>query len=92
MVQTIKQLRSEHEDCGYRPMTEALKHNGYEINHKTTSRLMKAHNLLCHAFDRRTKKYNSHVGTVVFSPNRLNRRFMTDRPYQKIMTDVTELR
>lgn len=54
---------------------------------------MRENNLLCQAFNRRTKKYNSYKGTVgTVDHNRLNRRFKTDCPFQKIVTDVTEVR
>lgn len=54
---------------------------------------MRENNLLCQAFNRRTKKYNSYKGTVgTVAHNRLNRRFKMDRPFQKIVTDVTEFR
>ncbi|MCT3216062.1 hypothetical protein EFO90_17220 [Lactiplantibacillus plantarum] len=54
---------------------------------------MRENNLLCQAFNRRTKKYNSYKGTVgTVAHNRLNRRFKTDRPFQKSVTDVTEVR
>lgn len=50
-------------------------------------------NLLCHAFERKTAWYNIYVGTVwkVYN-SRINRRFMSDRPLQKLGTDITELR
>ncbi len=36
--------------------------------------------------------YNSYAGTVShISPNRVSRRFTTDRPYQNVFTDVTEV-
>ncbi|WP_415244967.1 transposase [Weissella cibaria] len=54
---------------------------------------MKMNRLLCTAFNRLTRKYNSYVGTVGhIAPNRLNHRFTTKRPYQKVLTDVTEIR
>ena len=50
---------------------------------------MKMNRLLCTAFNRLTRKYNSYAGTVGhISPNRVNRRFTTDRPYQNVLTDV----
>ncbi|WP_230473696.1 IS3 family transposase [Lactiplantibacillus plantarum] len=80
-------------DYGYRAVTLALKNKEINVNHKAVLRIMRENNLLCQAFNRRTKKYNSYketVGTVVH--NCLNRRFKTDRPFQKIVTDVTEAR
>jgi putative transposase len=45
------------------------------------------------AYKKKTRKYNSYKGTIgKIAPNRLNRRFDTDRPYQKLTVDVTELR
>ncbi len=54
---------------------------------------MRENNLLCQAFNRRTKKYNSYKGTFGTVDNKLlNRRFNRDCPFQKIVTDVTEVR
>ena len=54
---------------------------------------MQEENLQSTAYGKKTRKYNSNKGTVgTIAPNRLNRRFMTDRPYQKLTADVTELR
>ncbi|MCX2456572.1 IS3 family transposase [Lacticaseibacillus nasuensis] len=93
LIDTLKLLRKEHEDYGYRTMTLALRNMGYTVNHKKVLRLMTKYDLLCHAFERKTRKYNSYRGSVGnIETNRLNRRFKTDRPYQKIVTDVTELR
>ncbi|MCG0691376.1 transposase [Lactiplantibacillus plantarum] len=54
---------------------------------------MREQDWLCGAFNRQKRKYNSYKGTVgVIAPNRLKRRFKTDRPYQKLVTDVSEFR
>ncbi|CAI2674537.1 hypothetical protein AKUH3B209X_PPKS00380 (plasmid) [Apilactobacillus kunkeei] len=54
---------------------------------------MKNEGLLCNSYKRKIRKYNSYKGTCgKVASNRLRRRFTTDRPYQKIVTDVTELR
>jgi len=54
---------------------------------------MHDNDLLCHYYERKTRKYNSYKGNVgKVSKNKLHRKFITDRPYQKIVTDVTELR
>lgn len=93
LVNKIRQIREEHEDYGYRTVTAELKNQGILVNHKTTLRIMQKYGLLCHAFDRITRKYNSYAGTVgKVADNLINRRFYTDRPYQKVVTDVTELR
>ena len=83
---------------GYRPLTVLLNQRRSEIqkspiNHKRVLRIMRENNLLCHAFKRKTTRYNSYVGTVGrVHNNKINRRFMSDRPLQKLGTDVTELR
>jgi len=54
---------------------------------------MREHDWVCRAFNRQKRKYNSYKGTVgVIAPNRLKRRFKTDRPYQKLVADVSEFR
>jgi len=53
---------------------------------------MRENGLLCYVFDRRTRKYSSYRGTVsIVAHNRLRRCFKTDRPFQKVVTDVTEV-
>ncbi|WP_265484832.1 IS3 family transposase [Lactiplantibacillus plantarum] len=93
LVDEIKSVRLANPDYGYRTVTLALKNKGINVNHKAVLRIMRENNLLCQAFNRRTKKYNSYKGTVgTVAHNRLNRRFKMDRPFQKIVTDVTEVR
>ncbi|MCB5223347.1 IS3 family transposase, partial [Lactiplantibacillus pentosus] len=79
---------------GYRRITGALHDTyGFKINHKRVLRIMREQDWLCGAFNRQKRKYNSYKGTVgVIAPNRLKRRFKTDRPYQKLVTDVSEFR
>jgi len=93
LVDEIRVISKANPDYGYRTITAALRNQGRIINHKAVLRLMRENGLLCHAFDRRTKKYNSYRGTVgMIAHNRLHRRFKTDRPFQKVVTDVTEIR
>lgn len=45
------------------------------------------HAWLCQAFNRQKRKYNSYKGTVGrIAKNRLKDRFITDRPYQKLVS------
>ncbi|WP_369440769.1 IS3 family transposase, partial [Levilactobacillus namurensis] len=93
LVDEIRSIRLNNPDYGYRTVTLALKNKGIQANHKAVLRIMRENNLLCQAFNRRTKKYNSYKGTVgKIAHNRLQRRFKTDRPFQKVVTDVTEVR
>ena len=78
---------------GYRRMTKALKELGFTVNHKKVLRIMTERAWLCQAFNRQKRKYNSYKGTVGnIAKNRLKRRFTTDRPYQKLVADVSEFR
>ena len=45
------------------------------------------------SFTRKSRKYSSYKGNVgKISPNRINRRFNTSVPHQKITTDTTEFK
>ena len=73
---------------GYRRITAEMHNRGYVINHKTVQKLMKEAGLKCLV---RMKKYRSYKGEVgKIAPNLLERNFKTDRPLQKLATDVTE--
>ncbi|WP_302108241.1 IS3 family transposase, partial [Lactiplantibacillus plantarum] len=63
LVDEIKSVRLANPDYGYRTVTLALKNKGINVNHKAVLRIMRENNLLCQAFNRRTKKYNSYKGT-----------------------------
>jgi len=77
---------------GYRRVYEELKKQGYIINHKKVQRIMREMNLRCEKFQRKSR-YKSYKGTVgKVANNRLNRRFDTHIPLQKIVTDVTEFK
>ncbi|MCM2587611.1 IS3 family transposase [Lactiplantibacillus plantarum] len=98
IIQAIDEIRQQDpkytRKYGYRRITGAL-HDayGFKINHKRVLRIMREQDWLCGAFNRQKRKYNSYKGTVgVIAPNRLKRRFKTDRPYQKLVTDVSEFR
>lgn len=49
--------------------------------------------LKCTKFSRKVRRYSSYKGTVgKIAKNRINRRFMTSIPLQKLVTDVTEFK
>lgn len=92
LLKSIMQIRTENEDYGYRRVTLELNNRGLVVNHKHVLKLMRDNGLLCTAFKKKSRKYNSYRGTVgKVSKNLLNRRFYTNRPYQKLVTEVTEL-
>ncbi|WP_423202030.1 IS3 family transposase [Lactococcus lactis] len=91
--QAMLAIRKEHKNAGYRPMVQLLKTKGFYVNHKKVQRLMKKLGLRVTSFWRKSRKYNSYKGTVgKIAKNKLQRRFNTRIPHQKITTDTTEFK
>lgn len=74
---------------GYRRITIGLRNEGIVLNHKTVLRLMKKLGLSCRIRQKRYRSYRGTVGTV--APNILCRDFTADRPYQKLVTDISQI-
>ena len=54
---------------------------------------MQENGLLSIMYNRQTRKYNSAIGPQgKKAKNRFHRKFKTDRPYQKVTTDISEFR
>jgi len=87
--QQIKAIFAQnHGRYGYRRVHAVLRNSAYIINHKTTQRLM---NELCLQGKQRRNKYHSYKGTVgKIAPNILDRHFKAEKPFEKLVTDVTE--
>lgn len=101
IVEDIKSLRTENkeaESLGYRPLTVMVNslrksRNESPVNHKKILRIMRENGLLSHAYKKKVAKYSSYEGSKGRErKNHIRRRFITDRPLQKIGTDVTEAR
>ena len=90
----ILSVRSEHKDFGYRRIHAELVHNrNIHVNKKKVHRLVKKLKLQVTSYTNKSRKYNSYKGKVgKVAPNRINRRFSTSVPYQKITTDTTEFK
>ena len=89
----IIEIRKEHKDFGYRRVWGELKNKGVQINKKKVQRIMRKLNLQVTSFTRKSRKYSSYKGKVgKIAPNRINRRFNTCIPHQKITTDTTEFK
>lgn len=75
-------------------MTDTLRDKyGLQVNHKRVYRLMKEHGLLARKYNLRAGKYDSSKGPQgKKAKNRLHQKFKTDRPYQKVVTDISEFR
>lgn len=66
---------------------------GHTINHKKVQRIMQKLGLKCLKFSRKSRRYNSYKGTVgKVAKDRVNRRFTTPYPLQKLLTDITEMK
>ncbi|TPR41193.1 IS3 family transposase [Apilactobacillus micheneri] len=90
MITKIKRFNPNY---GYRRVTLALINNNVVVNHKKVLRLMKTLKLTTNSYNKKSRKYNSYIGKVGHTAkNRLHRKFKTDRPYQKLTTDVSEFR
>ncbi|WP_407881705.1 IS3 family transposase, partial [Furfurilactobacillus entadae] len=93
LIQAIDEAKRGNKHYGYRRVTAELHQQGFNVNHKHVLRLMHQMACLSTAYNRKTRKYNSYQGQVgKLAPNRLRRRFKTDRPYQKLVADVSEFR
>lgn len=85
----LKDLHKRHRGrYGYRRMTAALRQQGIVLNHKTVRKLMREEGIECKI--RRKRKYNRVSAEMDTSPNLLNRRFTSEAPFIKAVTDVTE--
>ena len=74
---------------GYRRVCTDMRNNGHCINHKTVQKLMKQLGLK--GKQRKNGQYHSYKGTVgKVADNILARDFHADKPFEKIVTDVTQ--
>lgn len=94
LKELIQQLFFQFKErYGYKRLTKEMQKLGHCVNHKKVYRLMQEIGLKCVKFMRKSRKYNSYRGKVgTVAKNRLNRRFHTTIPLQKLVTDVTEFK
>lgn len=74
---------------GYKRMTRALSREGIVANHKRVRRLMRE--LGIRSVIRKKRPFYGRKGSVLF-PNVLNREFFAEKPYEKLVTDITYIR
>lgn len=82
----IKAIHSLRPFYGYRRMTVALRREGFVVNHKRVYRLMRK--LGIQFVIRKKRRYFGKSGSTVYQ-NLLGRNFKSQRPNQKIATDIT---
>jgi len=90
----IKEIFDENNgNYGYRRIDMELRKRGCIVNHKKILRIMNKLNNACKQFTRKSRKYSSYKGQIgKVANNRIDRRFDTHIPYQKITTDTTEFK
>lgn len=89
----ILEIRKEHKDFGYRRIQGELGNRRFKVNKKKVQRIVQKFGLQVTSFTHKSRKYSSYKGKVgKVAPNRINRRFHTNIPHQKITTDTTEFK
>ena len=74
---------------GYRRIHALLKKQNIIISEKIVRRIMKENHLVVKI--KKTKKYSSYIGEITkAAENLINRNFHSDKPNQKMLTDITE--
>jgi len=93
LLQIIRDIRTEHKDYGYRRIHGELQKQGIQVNKKRVQRLIQQHGMQVTSYTRKSRRFSTYKGIVGrISPNRINRRFKTNIPHQKITTDTTEFK
>ena len=75
---------------GYRRVVATMQQYGCCINHKTVQKLMQELGLQGKCRKNKYRSYKGNIGKI--APNILNRQFQANKPYEKLVTDVTEFK
>lgn len=93
LKEEILAIRRNHSNYGYRRVHATLVKNKWKVNHKKVQRICQELGIQVKNFGRKYRKYSSYKGVIGrIAPNRINRRFKTSVPRQKITTDTTEFK
>lgn len=93
LIQQMKSIRDEHKDYGYRRIHGELIKQGLDVNKKKVQRIVQQRGMQVTSFTRKSRRFSTYKGVVGrIAPNRVNRRFGTSLPHQKITTDTTEFK
>jgi transposase InsO family protein len=93
LLRKIRNIREEHKDYGYRRLWGELRKQGIEVNKKRVHRIVQKYGLQVTSYTRKSRRFSTYKGVVGrIAPNRVNRRFNTCIPHQKITTDTTEFK
>ena len=93
LIQQMQSIRDEHKDYGYRRIHGELIKQGLDVNKKKVQRIVQQRGMQVTSFTRKSRRFSTYKGVVGrIAPNRVNRRFGTSMPHQKITTDTTEFK
>ncbi len=93
LIQQMQSIRAEHKDYGYRRIHGELLKQGIHVNRKKVQRIVQQRGMQVTSFTRKSRRFSTYKGVVGrISPNRVNRRFSTCIPHQKVATDTTEFK
>jgi len=93
LLQIIRNIRKVHKDYGYRRICGELHKRGFKVNKKRVQRIVQKHCMQVTSYTRKSRRFSTYKGVVGrIAPNRVNRRFHTSMPHQKITTDTTEFK
>ncbi len=93
LEEEISAIHADNKDYGYRRVYRELRNRNIIVNKKKVQRIMQKLGFQVTSFTRKSRRYNSYKGEKgKISPNRINRRFKTSIPHQKITTDTTEFK
>lgn len=90
----IKEICAQDIHLGVRRVCLILRNQySLKINHKKVQRLMRVLEIKGQGYSTNKRKYNSYKGPKgQTNKNRINRRFYSDRPWQKLVSDITEFK
>ena len=93
LLQQINEIREVHKDYGYRRLWGELKRQGIEVNKKRVQRIVQKYGLQVTSYTKKSRRFSTYKGVIGrIEPNRVNRRFNTCIPHQKITTDTSEFK
>ena len=93
LLQIMRDIREKHKNYGYRRIYGELRKQGIKVNKKRVHRIVQKYGMQVTSFTRKSRRFSTYKGVVGrIAPNRVNRRFNTNIPHQKITTDTTEFK
>ena len=93
LLKKINDIKAEHKDYGYRRLWGELRKQGLIINKKCVQRIVQKYGIQVTSYTRKSRRFSTYKGVIGrIAPNRINRRFNSSIPHQKITTDTSEFK